>query len=359
MKRIFFTLIVLALINSGVSQTINTVLIKNLCSSLKETSGLTSLNGSFYTLNDSGNSPEIYSLDTLTGCWNHKIVVRNEINHDWEALTKDENFIYIGDFGNNSGSRTNLRILKIPISTVLLADTVDAEIISFNYALQTDFTSHLNNTSYDCEAFVSIGDSLYLFSKNWINNLSEVYVLPKNPGVYSVIPFATIITTGKITDADYDGINLHLLGYTNIPFYTIYENCSAILDISTLTPIHYTINLVGSPQMEGIHVNNGIIYFTSEELIYQTYTFPSIIGRLKPQLLSLIDEQTEYFNYINEEQLYVKATKTIKKIEIYNMLGQTIYCAYPEINSFSCPLKIHSGIIVLTTDTGECIKKRF
>jgi hypothetical protein len=38
----------------------------------------------------------------------------NAKNTDWEALTNDGNNFYIGDFGNNDGSRRDLTIYKVP-----------------------------------------------------------------------------------------------------------------------------------------------------------------------------------------------------------------------------------------------------
>ena len=39
--------------------------------------------------------------------------VNKEENVDWEDITQDETHIYIADFGNNNGNRTDLKIYKI------------------------------------------------------------------------------------------------------------------------------------------------------------------------------------------------------------------------------------------------------
>ncbi len=62
---------------------------------------------------------------------------------------------------------------------------------------------------------ISHGDSLYLFSKNWADNQTKLYALPKNPGAYQPAPQITFDADGLITGADIspDGTQLVLIGY--------------------------------------------------------------------------------------------------------------------------------------------------
>jgi hypothetical protein len=59
-------------------------------------------------------------------------------------------------------------------------DTAAAEIISYSYTNQLDFTPKLNNTNWDAEGLISYGDKLLIFSKNWADNKVDVYSIPKN-----------------------------------------------------------------------------------------------------------------------------------------------------------------------------------
>ena len=93
--------------------------ITDLPKSVQETSGLIFFDKQLWTINDSGNKPEIYQLDTSNGNVVRKIVISNSVNKDWESITQDEENVYIGDFGNNSGNRKDLCILKIPKSEIL------------------------------------------------------------------------------------------------------------------------------------------------------------------------------------------------------------------------------------------------
>ena len=168
-------------------ETISAQNVSHICfleNGLSETSGLIFINGRLITHNDSGSEAELYEVDTLTGQISRRVVIENASNFDWESICTDGTDIYIGDFGNNFGIRTNLRIFKLSVADYFNTsnDTVSVDTIHFYYADQVDFTSSQYNTNYDAEAFLSRGDSLYLFTKNWLNNWTNVYSLSKEPG---------------------------------------------------------------------------------------------------------------------------------------------------------------------------------
>ena len=102
---------------------INKYKVATLSDSLKETSGLTFFNGKLYTFNDGGNSSEIFEIDKSSG----KIldVIKTDLkNKDWEAITSDSTNTYIGDFGNNAGTRKDLKIYKIPFKDSVKIDSI-------------------------------------------------------------------------------------------------------------------------------------------------------------------------------------------------------------------------------------------
>ena len=98
-----------------------------------ETSGLLFLDGKIITHNDSGDTATLYEIDSLTGNLLRAISVKQATNVDWEDLAEDETHIYIGDFGNNEGTRTNLRVYRILKSEFRNSANVTAELISFSY----------------------------------------------------------------------------------------------------------------------------------------------------------------------------------------------------------------------------------
>ena len=182
--------------------------ITRLSKEVNETSALELINGDFLTLNDSGDDPLLYVFDK-----NGKILSKNLIsgaqNRDWESLASDEEYIYIGDIGNNKGNRKDLKIYLIDFNFKL----VDS--INFNYKNQSKFKKKKKN-KFDAEALVAIDDSLMIFSKNRKNLTTEVYTLPKTLGFYSVEPKYSFDVDGLITGGDYDSKLdlLALVGYS-------------------------------------------------------------------------------------------------------------------------------------------------
>lgn len=88
-----------------------------------------------------------------------------ETNIDWEEISQDADFVYVGDFGNNhNGIRADLHILRITKESILSDHSV-IETINFSYSNQTDFApAGSNNTDFDCEAFIASNGSIFLFT---------------------------------------------------------------------------------------------------------------------------------------------------------------------------------------------------
>jgi hypothetical protein len=79
---------------------------------LHETSGLVLNDNLFWTTNDDTDTT-IYGVDT-TGVIQKKVALKKVVNKDWEEISQDNTYFYIGDFGNNvSGNRKDLHILRI------------------------------------------------------------------------------------------------------------------------------------------------------------------------------------------------------------------------------------------------------
>lgn len=198
----------------------------NLPSELAENSGMIEMDGFLWFVNDGGNEPVLYSVNQDNGSIERSVYVKNASNTDWEEMTFDADHLYIGDFGNNNGSRTNLRIYILDKSD-LSADTVEPSgVIAFAYEDQSDFTPSDLNTPFDCEAFVSVRDSLLLFTKNWVSQHSSVYYLPTTAGNHTAKNMGEHNVEGLVTGAAYsaDRNELALSGYIRdayVPFIRI------------------------------------------------------------------------------------------------------------------------------------------
>lgn len=208
---------VLDLQSSGFPQVMFPYNLGDLPASQKESSGLQWIQGRLFSINDGGNPAEIYELNPQTRGLIRTIKVGNAANIDWEDLASSTTHLFIGDFGNNNGNRTDLRILKIPISSVLGQTEVSAELIEFSYPDQSDFSGSNPNHNFDCEAMIFTGNRLYLFSKNRGDLKTKQYSLSTNPGKQVAVLEGSFDSKGLITGATIspEGKNIVLVGYEN------------------------------------------------------------------------------------------------------------------------------------------------
>ncbi|WP_029272714.1 hypothetical protein [Flavobacterium sp. KJJ] len=242
---------------------------KKLSDSIKETSGLIAFNNLFWTHNDD-HDKTIYGLDSL-GNIRKKITLDKVINNDWEEISQDGSFIYIGDFGNNyAGNRSDLKILKIEKNS-FLEGSPNIETISFTYSDQTDFSKKKGNTTnFDCEAFIVSKDSIYLFTKQWSTSKTAIYALPNQPGDHIAKFKENLDVKGLITGATYlESKKLIVLcGYSKVgkPFlYLLYD----FKNYAFLSGNKRRIELpLSFHQIEGIATSNGLNYYlTNENLV--------------------------------------------------------------------------------------------
>ncbi len=244
-------------------------LLTNLEDGLNEASGIAIDGSDLWIHNDGGNKNELYRVDSLSGEIEATIEFPNTSNIDWEDLAQSDTHFFIGDFGNNAGNRTNLRIYKID-RTTLPSSVAPNETISFTYEDQTDFSENNNNHNFDCEAFIYYQDSLHLFTKNWADNRTKHYVLPAQAGTYVAKKRSTFGSDGLITGADIapDG-TVVLIGYTAIGtgfMWLLFD----YQDTNFFSGNKRRIEL-GSPvsngQIEGVaFLKNGYGYIVSENI---------------------------------------------------------------------------------------------
>jgi len=166
--------------------------------SVEETSGLIFHNNRLITHNDSGGTAQLFEMDTVSNTITRTVTISNATNVDWEDIAQDADYIYIGDFGNNDGTRTDLKIYRVPKSEYDNNTTVTAELIDFSYNDQSSFTAD-SDTNFDCEAMVIKGDNILLFSKNHGNLECNVYIMPKTIGTHTAVNSSSYDTEGFVT----------------------------------------------------------------------------------------------------------------------------------------------------------------
>lgn len=268
-KIITITIFILSIFNS-IAQITNIQEKFSLPTILSESSGAIFFNEKLIIHNDSGNDNKLYELDTISGEVSRTVTIANATNVDWEDIAQDDVAIYIGDIGNNSGNRTDLKIYKIVKSDYLSSNNVIAEIINFNYSDQIDLSPNPNNTEWDAEALISFdSNNLVLFTKNWINGITKAYAIPKNSGTYTVEAYSTTLNSGGfITGATYNPLTekVYLIGYNSIlePFVWVSENFTNN-DIFSGNNTQTLLTSLGFEQIEAITYVGANRYFLTSE----------------------------------------------------------------------------------------------
>jgi len=235
----------------------------SLSKKIDETSGLEIVDGQFITHNDSGGDPKLYYLDKKG-----KIVFERTLdgvkNNDWEDITKDDQFIYVANMGNNFDTRKNLSIVKTPIDP----SSSEAELIEFNYPEQVKFTTAYSQSQYDAEALISVDDYLIILTKNKLKKITEIYALPKIAGKYEAKKIGSLNTQSIITGGDYDP-DTKLLALTGTLMFNEYYILK-IEDFDLESKKDYKIDTyeipIGKTQVEAIKIiDSNTFWITSED----------------------------------------------------------------------------------------------
>lgn len=305
-------------------------------SELLETSSITHFQQGLLTQND--NSDEyLYVIDTLNGAILQTYALLGTSNLDWEEITQDSLFLYVGDFGNNAGNRIDLHILRIEKSS-LLGGAPAIDTIAFAYEDQTDFTPSNQNTAFDCEAFIAGADSLFLFTKNWDNQTTVCYSLPKIPGNYLAHRKDSSDVNGLITGATFlPSKKLVILsGYSSLlqPFmYLLFDFEGTDFFSSFQQKINPSLNF---HQVEGVSTTNGIDVYLTNEYFSQSF----ITNQQKLHKFDLTPVLGEYLsgNNIDSES---------SEIRIYpNPAKDTVHIQSPN-NSLWLEMRNSEGKVVL------------
>jgi hypothetical protein len=313
---------------------------------LDENSGLIFYNNNIITFNDSGGEANLYEINASTGNITRTVTITNATNVDWEDITQDASYIYIGDIGNNNGNRTDLKIYKIAKNDYNGSDDIAvAEIISYSYADQLDFTSNPNNTNWDAEGLISYSDQLLIFSKNWVDNRVNVYSIPKTNGTYSALLESSYNTNGLITSAEIS-LNeniIYLIGYSNsqAPFmYTIHGIPNNSLDIfsgiisekvSNIVPLGNQVEAIAlfeiTPNQHRLYISNEKFIFSYEDI---TIIFPPKLWLIEIDAetitLDVLDITSDltFTIFPNPLNKTLNLSEKVDEIIIFDLLGSIV-----------------------------------
>lgn len=254
-------------------ENVNVIHTYKLPKSLDEVSGMVHLDDAIWVIQDSGNKEEIYKLST-EGKILKTLKIKAAKNHDWEALTADdEGNLYIGDFGNNKNNREDLAIYKISKDDLDKEDKENVSVeytLSFTYEDQDKFPPKKHDLFYDCESFIYHEGSFYLFTKNrskGFDGTSNIYILENKEGkqvakLISKYVTCDSFTSCSITDAALspDKNKLALISNKRMWIFTDFKN--ADFTKGTVKEILFQTYT----QREGVTFkNNNTLFITDEK----------------------------------------------------------------------------------------------
>ena len=126
---------------------------------IRESSGIVTsrqFEGVYWTLNDSGNPATLYATK-LNGELIQEIAIQGSGNFDWEALgIDDKNQLWIGEIGNNSRLRFDLKVVVIAEPNPFTE--TEAEVIA-------SYPYRYPNENVDAEGLFIVEDIPYIVSK--------------------------------------------------------------------------------------------------------------------------------------------------------------------------------------------------
>jgi hypothetical protein len=194
---------------------------------LDEISGLATTANHFWGNNDSLGESAIYAFDKQSLKLAKIVYIEGATNFDWEELAQDDDFIYIADTGDNIAFRRSVdiyKVAKIDLETIMAdavlgsieqRSTVKSVKLKIRYAAKNNFLPTKEH-NFDSEALTVVGDSLWLFTKNRLNQQTSLYKLDKKAKEQKISAALELPVQGLITAADYNADNnkLLLLGYS-------------------------------------------------------------------------------------------------------------------------------------------------
>lgn len=359
MKNILFQFLFFLKTIGGFGQQLPPQQVTLLSPELEENSGMVVLGAdSILFVNDSGNPPILYLSDTL-GNILKAVYVADFPNNDWEELAYDGiDRLFIGDFGNNSNTRTDLSIASVSLTQVLQQDTVRSLTqMHISYQRQQNFPPPANARHYDMEAMVFAQDSLYLFSKNRtvpFDGKVYQYSVPNVSGSYMLEPRDSFVTGNGlmasywVTAAAYRGAKreLLLLGYDKL--WRFNQSGPPFFFSGSVASVYSFNNFSQKESIE--YVGDSIVYLSDEasvsgpQRLYVLQLPSQGIGLTEatPQPYSLSVEQHWVKDSINLQ--FTTSVEASVVFEVFSVTGERVlFGKLGKYNSGTFPLFIDAS----------------
>ena len=306
---------------------------------LNGSSGAVFFDDMLFTHNDH-NDQSLFQIDTTDAHIIEQLRFSNIPFRDVEDCDHDSLYVYLGDMGNNhSGNRTDLHFLRILKSSLHSSNPI-IDTIWFSYCDQTDFSPCSGNTTdFDCEAFVVVGDSIYLFTKQWTTQHTVLYAIPKTAGIQIAQRKSEYAVDGLVTSACYlsESQQIVLCGYSKLlqPFVVLLYDYQCT-DFFSGNKRKMSLDLQFH-QVEAItHRGAYHFYLTNEHVSQYGTNIPAQFHKLDlSEYLTPITPTSLLESFENQEFcLYPNPAKNLLRFEglqamsgcyeIYNRMGQLV-----------------------------------
>ncbi len=262
---------------------------------LKEISGMVAAGKDVWAITDKPKA-NIYKLDTL-GNLVEEVNIKNVEATDVEAVTADENNLYVGDVGDNNGDREERKIFKLAKANIPAGKKaeVTGEVISFTFPNEVAVENKkLNN--YDCESLLSYKDSLYVFTKDREDKETRLFAVPKVPGTYTAPFIDSFNSKGLVTDAaiNQSDNEVALIGYRkghHFPFIILFKDFNGS---DFFSGKHKRLELADKDwdwQLESITYNKAnMLYFSCEG----TKEVPATFYGINRDKIMMLDKKNDH-----------------------------------------------------------------
>jgi len=249
---------------------------------LKEISGIHYINDTLLVAhNDGGNGPFLYFIHPNSGKILKRVVVKGVKNTDWEDIALEGKFMYIGDFGNNANKRKNLSIIRVSWKEALMKDTVNSEVMTFEYSDQIAFPPEKKGLNYDAESMAFADGYLWIFTKNRtdpFDGISYIYRVKFQENTHAILKKEYSVKIGSkgwmfdsVTGGDFAYGYFYLTTYNRVLKYLFSEGKFTLVK-------QYKYNEYN--QKEAITV-------IKDDQIYVANEFQKVLGKQKLYRISL------------------------------------------------------------------------
>jgi hypothetical protein len=249
---------------------------------LKEISGIHYITDTLLVAhNDGGNGPFLYFIHPNSGKILKRVVVKGVKNTDWEDIALEGKFLYIGDFGNNANKRKNLSIIRVSWKEALMKDTVNSEVMTFEYSDQIAFPPEKKALNFDAECMAFADGYLWIFTKNRtdpFDGVSYVYRVKFQENTHAILKKEYSVKIGSkgwmfdsVTGGDFAYGYFYLTTYNRVLKYLFSEGKFTLVK-------QYKYNEYN--QKEAITV-------IKDDQIYVANEFQKVLGKQKLYRISL------------------------------------------------------------------------